>query len=135
AAGAPSASVRPGPAAQPASPTASRLLAGPAAPRSPSPSPRPSPTPSLPSACLGAVVHRVPADTIFEISPTLCLGVGAVLEIGPSGPGTVRATPESMVVRTYEAAIHSFRFLRPGNVTITVDRPEGDDGTLIVIVR
>jgi len=80
--------------------------------------------PTQPSACLGAVVYTLAADEELALVRSLCLGVGAILRIEGTGPGTVSADPQDEVSQNYEAGVVECRFLSPGTVIISIERAE-----------
>ncbi len=109
------------------------LAPSPTTPATRAPSPRPprvrptvapSPTPTPSSACLGAVVHTIAAETDLPFVTSICIAVGGVLRVEGTGPDTVSADPPDSVDLSYEAGIVNCRFLSPGSVTVSIVRDE-----------
>lgn len=95
----------------------------------------PGPGPTSDPACLGAVQYDIDLqNTVLDLQKTMCFHTGGILRLYRIGPGLVESGPPSVVSGSYEAAIVTLRFVRPGTATVTVPQ-EDQTHTITVVVR
>jgi hypothetical protein len=71
------------------------------------------------TACEGAVVHTVDAAPPGPL-PRLCVAVGGVVRVVNIGPGSLTATPSTMVNCFYAAGTYQCRLIATGTVRLTL---------------
>jgi hypothetical protein len=80
------------------------------------------------------VVHTLTADEELAFVTSICLAVGGILRVEGTGPETVSADPPDGASVFYEAGVVECRFLRPGTVTVSIER-NGQTYAIPVVVR